>query len=149
MARLEIAAEKPLLAALRKQEWYADKLGFPLKAGRPDWRLSHAVFGPLDVEFKVSQLTERELGSGFVPTGITKLQWLKMREMNAHGLHTVGLVYLPLSDEFVITDILRDDLTGTPYRFKKLPKPWLIHGGDFYHMARGYLHERPDTRHRA
>src|SRR4051812_43351493 len=74
---------------LRGQGFYAEKQSERFKAGRPDVRVGRSDQGQLDFELKY--LTA-DLQAG-VETGLTKLQWLHLRDMNSHGIPAVALIY--------------------------------------------------------
>ncbi len=91
--------------------------------------------GQLDVELKYSFSTYEVEDD----CQMTKLQWLKMKEMNEHGMPAVCLVYSEPLDLFFVTTLLRDTLPGSERRVMKLPGDEVIRGTDLFTVAMGYL----------
>jgi len=141
----ELKLQAKLIPCLQSQGFLATKTSDRFKAGRPDLRIGRHDLGQLDVELKYLTFTmgqlwcEPEKPLEF-DTGLSKLQWLKMRDMNSHGMPAVGLLYVEASEMFVVTTLLRDSLTY-PLRFvKKGPSDGnLIDGAELFSVAHRYL----------
>lgn len=131
---------KDKASGLRGQGFYAEKQSERFKAGRPDLRLGRGDVGQLDVELKYFPGALEE-GAAL---GFTTLQWLKMKEMNEHGIPTIGLVYVEQKDLFMLTldRVLGDPWTATRYACSKLPAPQIIDGAQLFEAAEGFLYDR-------
>lgn len=131
---------KDKASGLRGQGFYAEKQSERFKAGRPDLRVAKRGLGQLDVELKYFP-GEPEEGADL---GFTKLQWLKMKEMNEHGIPTVGLVFFEQCDRFVVTidRVLQPGLLIGPHSCSKLPAPQIIDGAALFEAAEGFLYDR-------
>lgn len=137
--QLEIKLQKKMIDSLHKQGWFATKTSDRFAAGRPDLRIGHDDFGQMDIELKYSlddwrDGVERD-------TGLSKLQWLKIKDMNKHGMPAIGLVYSEQFDMFFVTTLLRDTLPGVPRRVLKLPGAEVISGPDLFVTAMEHLND--------
>jgi len=104
--QLELKLQADMIKSLHKQGWFATKTSDRFKAGRPDLRIAHHQYGQLDVELKYSFDDYRKE----CETGLKKLQWLKIKEMNEHGMPAVGLVFSEPLNMFFVTTVLREEL---------------------------------------
>lgn len=129
-------------SGLLGQDFWADKTSERFKAGKPDLRVSRLDLGQCDFELKYVREQIDDLDQLFEP-GFTKLQWLKLREMNAHGIPAAGLVYVECRDEFVLCNLLRASLRQCYPCGPKLPKPLIIDGEKLIKAARVYLRDKP------
>lgn len=134
-SQLELKLQGDMLKSLRKQGWWADKTSDRFKAGKPDIRIGHASFGQLDVELKYIQ----DDFSEETETGLSKLQKIKMEEMNKAGMPAVGLIYSEPLNTFFVTNILRDTLPPPARCALKLPKAEVIEGPVLFVKAMEYL----------
>jgi hypothetical protein len=136
----ELKLQSDLMGGLRGDGFYCEKQSERFKAGRPDLRIARADQGQLDAELKYvyGSLSDPEIEFGF-----TKLQWLKMREMNEHGIPAVGLVYLASHNFFILTldMVLRPGETKDPRVCLKLPAPRIIDGVALFETAKGLLRD--------
>lgn len=134
------AKDKP--HGLLSQGFWADKTSERFKAGKPDLRISRADVGQLDVELKYCDADILH-DKGEIDLGFTKLQWLKLREMNQHGIPAIGLVYMARQNFFLITNdrVLCYGWTNPPYTVMKLPAPQIIDGAELVTNARKYLYD--------
>lgn len=130
---------KDKASGLRGQGFYAEKQSERFKAGRPDLRLARKDVGQCDFELKYLSAS---LEPG-VELGFTKLQWLKLKEMNEHGIPAVGLVYVEQKDLFFVTleRVLYEPFISTRYLCSKLPAPQIIDGVALFGAARGLLND--------
>lgn len=135
---LELKLQAKLLTGLHHQGWFATKTSDRFKAGRPDLRIAHRDFGQMDVELKYS-LELWDLGD--YDTGLTKLQQIKIREMNQYGMPAVGLVFIEPKDLFIITTLLRDTLPPPARCVPKLPGSEVISGPDLFVKAMEFLND--------
>lgn len=135
--QLELKLQGKIITSLHKQGWFATKTSDRFKAGRPDLRIAHDDYGQMDVELKYSLddfAKEHEVG-------MTKLQWLKLKEMNQHGMPAVCLVYSEPLDIFFVTTLLRETLPPSPRCFKKLPGSEVLSGPVLFVKAMEYLND--------
>jgi hypothetical protein len=134
----ELKLQAELIGGLHEQGFYCEKQSERFKAGRPDLRIARGDVGQLDAELKYvyGSLMDKEIDFGF-----TKLQWLKLREMNNHGIPAVGLVFLAQHNFFLLTldRVLHPASTGGPWTCLKLPAPRIIDGAALFETARGLL----------
>lgn len=135
------ARKKKEPSGLLGQGFWADKTSERFKAGKPDLRVARLDLGQCDFELKyVTELLDDT--TPFDP-GFTKLQWLKLREMNAHGIPAAGLLYIECEDRFVLCNLLRPTLRQCRDVGLKLPHPQVIDGVALMTAAKEYLHDRP------
>lgn len=140
-----VETSKDKASGLRGQGFYAEKQSERFKAGRPDLRVARMDLGQLDVELKYYS---GDWGDHTVEPGFTKLQWLKLKEMNDHGIPAVGLVFFEQYDRLVVTidRVLQPGLLAGPASCSKLPAPLIIDGKALFAAAeemlygRGYRH---------
>lgn len=135
--QLELKLQGKMIPALQNQGWFATKTSDRFKAGRPDLRISREDLGQMDVELKysLSDFSKED------DTGLTKLQWIKIKEMNAHGMPAVGLVYSEPLDLFFVTSFLRDTLPPVERRVVKLPGNKIINGEALFVTVMEFLNE--------
>lgn len=119
------------------QGFFATKTSDRFKAGKPDLRLARLDLGQMDVELKY--LVDELSPSLSVHNGLTKLQWLKIKEMNEHGIPAVCLVYAEKDDYFYVTTLLYDTLPPVEHRVKSQGKGKVIDGVELFATARSYL----------
>jgi len=133
----ELELQAAMIKSLHKQGWFATKTSDRFRAGRPDLRIGKREFGQLDVELKYSldSFTAEQ------DTGLTKLQWLKIKEMNEHGIPSVCLVYSERLDLFFVTTLLRETLPPPHRCLKKLPRCEVINGDLLFTVSIGHLNE--------
>lgn len=141
--QLELKLQAKIIARFHLQGWFAEKTSDRFKAGRPDLRIGHRDFGQMDVELKYSledwDIDRSEL-EGY-DTGLTKLQWLKIKEMNGHGVPAIGLVFVEKLDLFFVTTVLRETLPPPARRVLKLPGSEVIHAPDLFVTAMEHLND--------
>lgn len=145
----ELKLQAKILEDLREQGFFATKTSDRFLAGRPDIRIGRSDLGQLDVELKFCNLTVSELAilGPECETGLTKLQKLKIEDMNQHGMPAVGLVYLSELSMFVVTSVLRESLLAATGRvLVKLPRPRWVDGAELFKLARNYNGRRSETR---
>lgn len=149
----ELALQADLMKGLKNQGWYADKVSDRFKAGKPDLRTCHPVFGPLDIELKYNDwpLVELEKETE-VESGLTKLQRIKIDEYNRHGMPSICLVYFEALNYFGVTKLLRDTLPPPSRRVLKLPNTKnTVNGEELFQVSLRYLYEQglryPASRH--
>lgn len=140
--RREDKLKDDMRKSLVKQGFYAEKVSDRFKAGRPDLRLGHHVFGPLDVELKFNPLPAEEFldPNTVFDSGMTKLQWLKIREMNQHGMPAICLIYYDAFKFYGVHTLLRDTLPPEGRRVK-LPQTGTIDGQELVSTARKFLND--------
>lgn len=136
----ELKLQAEMIKSLQTQGFFATKTSDRFKAGRPDLRIGHRDIGQLDVELKYSLESFDEEGKEY-DTGMTKLQWLKIKEMNEHGMPAVCLVYSEVLDLFFVTTLLRDTLPPVDRCVTKLPSKQVLDGGQLMTTALGHLHD--------
>ena len=136
--QLELKLQSDLMVGLKRQGWFVTKTSDRFKAGRPDLRTSHNDFGQLDVELKYS--VEQWHPDAELDTGLSKLQWLKMREMNQNGIPTIGLVYCEPNNLFFVTTVLRETLPPTA-RCVSYLKSEVLHGPNLFVVAMSHLRD--------
>lgn len=134
-SQLELKLQEKMIKSLLRQGWFATKTSDRFKAGRPDLRIAHIDFGQIDVELKYSfsDFSKED------DVGMTKLQWLKGKEMRKHGMPAICLVYSEPLDSFFFTTLLRDILTPGRWCVKKLPGDAIIDGGTLFNNAMEHL----------
>lgn len=127
-------------SGLLSQGFWISRTVDRIKAGRPDLRIARLDLGHLDIELKYCHNW-----GDMVETGLTGLQWLKIRQMNEAGVAAICLVYVPAAicpmPYFVVTTLLRERLLASPYRVMELPRPSIIDGAELFRVARLYLSE--------
>lgn len=141
----ELLLQADMIQCLKDQGFFCDKTSDRFKAGKPDLRIGSLKWGPLDVELKFCTLPMADLwlmpgkGQEF-NTGLTKLQKIKLKEMNLHGIPAIGLVYLQAMDCFIVTNFLRDILPCEDRRVTRGPhKGNVIDGNELMATAMNYL----------
>ena len=141
MGNKETSKDKP--KGLRGQGFYCEKQSERFKAGRPDLRVARADQGQLDVELKYCNEEWISESDEPIAFGFTTLQWLKIKEMNDHGIPTVGLVYMARHDHFLLTldRVLRPMSTKRLWVCSKLPAPLVIDGVALFEAAKGLLND--------
>lgn len=131
---------------LTLQGFLVEKRTERFKSGKPDLRISRKDLGQLDVELKYNDWPKESIWAvREVDTGMTKLQWLTLREYNKHGRPAVCLVYFEAFGTFLITtdQVLRQPLrTPCRYVLPKLPAPQVMDGDDLFNLAMEYLNGR-------
>lgn len=128
-----------MITSLLKQGWFATKTSDRFKAGKPDLRIGHDAYGQMDVELKYSL---EDWADNFVfDTGLAKLQEIKIREMNQHGIPAVGLVFVEKRDLFFVTTVLREALPPPERCALKLPGAEVISGPVLFVKAMEYLND--------
>ena len=158
-AQKELLLQADVIKGLKLQGFYVDKMSDRFKAGVHDLRIGRFDTGQLDVELKYNTLSLDKLGIDpdvsllGVPmsllrhdlpefdTGMTKLQWLKLRDKNEHGMPSVCLVYFEALDYFGVTTLLRETLPPLSRRVLKLPRPKVVDGVQLIRTARSHLSE--------
>jgi len=141
LKKLELGLQGKVMEDLTNKGWFVTKTSDRFKAGRPDLRIAHRDFGQLDVELKYWAHT---VSSDFIKeeeTGMTKLQWLKMREMNRNGMPTICLIFVESLNWFFVTTLLRDTLPGAARRVLRELPPGIISGAKLFTTARSHLHD--------
>lgn len=123
------------------QGWFATKTSDRFKAGRPDLRISRHDFGQMDVELKY--VVDDYSGPDYpeIDNGLTKLQWLKLKEMNEHGMPAICLVYMEAHKRFFVTTLLRDTFPATSRCVRELPKGTVIDGAELFKTGMEHLYE--------
>lgn len=145
----ELILQGKMVTSLKSQNFLAIKTSDRFKAGRPDLRISHLDHGQIDFELKYLTLTDAQLWyepgkTREFDTGLSKLQWLKIREMNRHGMPAVGLVYIEVAGMFVVTTLLRDTLLDAARYVKRGPSDGnVINGAELMTVAKSYLKRNP------
>jgi hypothetical protein len=134
--QLELKLQSDLIKSLLKQGWFATKTSDRFKAGRPDLRIGHDDYGQLDVELKYSLVDFSEEEE---ETGLTKLQKIKIEEMNKHGMPAVGMVYVEPRNLFFFTAVLRDTLPPLQRCVNRLPGSDVISGPVLFVKAMEHL----------
>ena len=135
--QMELKLQNKMKSALHSQGWYAEKTSDRFKAGRPDLRIGNKQFGQLDIELKYryeGYAVETEVG-------MTKLQWLTIKDMNEHCLPAVCLVYSEPLNVFFITTLLRDVLPPPSRRVLKLPGSDVIDGATLFTKSMEHLYD--------
>lgn len=147
--QLELKLQAKMIDGLHKQNWFATKTSDRFKAGRPDLRIAHRQYGQMDVELKYSLEFEDEEE---YETGLKKLQRIKIREMNDHGMPAIGLVFVEKRNLFFVTTVLRETLPDARRQCLKLPGAEVISGPDLFVTALEHLndlgYQHPGTRNR-
>lgn len=146
--QLELKLQEKMIGSFHKQGWFATKTSDRFKAGRPDLRIAHLDFGQMDVELKYS--LEDWADCFLFDTGLSKLQCIKIREMNQSGMPAIGLVFVEKRDLFFVTTVLRETLPEAPRQCLKLPGSEVISAPDLFVTAMEHLndlgHKYPGTR---
>lgn len=135
LLQLELKLQAKMIPSLHKQGWFAEKTSDKFKAGRLDLRIGNTRYGQLDVELKYQMTDFAEIET----TGLSKLQYYRMKDMNEHGMPAVGLVYVEPLDLFFVTTVLREALPPLPRRVVKLPGSEVISGPVLFVKALEYL----------
>lgn len=155
--RLQLRKEDKLKDDIRndlvKQDLYAEKVSDKFKAGRPDLRLGHRIFGPLEIELKYNDWPIASLEAAIeIDSGMTKLQWLMIKRMNEAGMPAICLIYYEALGHFGVHSLLRDTLPPPERRVVRVTKPGVVHVPELYAVSMEYLHglgyEYPHTRNR-
>lgn len=133
----ELLLQSDMVESLKKQGWYVVRTVDRFKAGRPDMRIAKLGYGQIDVELKYSVDPWDE--NALTDTGIRKLQWIKIAEMNMGGIPTVGLIYSETENVFFVSNVLREPFPPATRRVKKLPHPEIINGAEFFETAMRYI----------
>lgn len=136
--QLELKLQRKIIDSLHRQGWYATKTSDRFKAGRPDLRIGHRSHGQMDVELKYSLEFEDEAE---YETGLTKLQKIKILEMNQHGMPAIGLVFVEKRGLFFVTTVLRETLPDERRQCLKLPGSEVISGPDLFLTAMEHLND--------
>lgn len=141
----ELLIQPHVIGSLKTQKFNVIRVSDKYKAGRPDLRIGHKDHGQLDVELKYCPLRVVELW--YEPgkprefdTGLSKLQWLKMDEMNKSGMPCIGLIYVEAMEVFFVTTVLRDTLAHpTRYVIKGNSNANIINGSLLMGVAKKHL----------
>lgn len=134
----ELILQGKIIPALQSQGWVALKTSDRFKAGKLDLRMGHPRWGQMDVELKYSDGDFRELAD----TGLSRLQQIKMREMNEHGMPAVALVYSSPLRLFFVTSLLRDKLPPPSRCVRRGPvDASIIDGKSLFKAAMEYLND--------
>ena len=123
------------------QGWFATKTTDRFKAGRPDLRIARADFGQMDVELKYVVDDYNKAPPEGIPAGLTKLQWLKLKEMNEHGMPAICLVYMEAHKQFFVTTVLRDIFPAANRCVTELPGGKVIDGAELFKTAMEHLYD--------
>jgi hypothetical protein len=137
--QLELKLQEKIMDSLHRQGWFVTKTSDRFKAGRPDLRIGNRRYGQMDVELKYS-LDTWDLPV-VLDTGLSKLQRIKIREMNQHGMPAIGLVYSEVLDLFFVTTVLREALPDARRQCKKLPGSEVISAPDLFVTAMEHLND--------
>lgn len=94
-----------LCEAAVKQGFWASNTNDKFVGGKPDFRISRKDTGQMDIELKILGVQPSTIKSNrVVNSGITPLQKIELREMNAAGAPAVGLIYIPEYEKMVFTN---------------------------------------------
>lgn len=134
----ELILQPKLIDSLTAQGCYCERVSDRFKAGRPDVRVGHTELGQLDFELKYCTLENRKLMSD-IDSGMTKLQWLNLRNKNRAAMPAICLIYVQAFDEFVITDVLRPHLQRDVLRVTRQPGDVWISARELFLTTKAYL----------
>lgn len=107
-ARLnEVQLRQKMVDAGKKQGVWIKSVNDRFMSGRPDMRLKASGVPHLDVELKICRLSHRSvLLNQECKTGLSKLQHIEIRDMNAAGVPSVASLYWSDRDIFTFTTSL-------------------------------------------
>lgn len=138
--QLELKLQAEMLKSFLRQRWFATKTSDRFKAGRPDMRLGQKGYGQIDVELKYNDWPLEELlAASEIDSTMTKLQWLKIKEMNEHGMPAICLIYWQALSAFSVTTLLRGPLPPASERVLKLPGSEVIKASELFSMSMEHL----------
>lgn len=135
----EVRLRSRILGDAKEAGLWGSNVNDRFVSAKPDMRLAYREWGQLDVELKILGVHQTTIDSGReVLSGVTKLQEIELRDMNAHGAHAVGLILIPEYDLFVFCNFK----TITPKH--SLIGPWVEytpakkdgHSLNFYQLFR-------------
>lgn len=105
---LEVNLRSKLIKRAKKDGFFARNVNDRFNSAYPDFRLSSSKYYPIDVELKILRVSESTLRHGsVVNSGLTRLQTIELREMNAAGMMAVGLIYVEEWKSFVFCNTQR------------------------------------------
>lgn len=145
MTQEEVELRARLVVDALKQGCWATATNDRFVSGKPDMRIAHRDLFQLDIELKIIDPAASTLERGAtVATGITKLQAIELRNMNAAGVMAVGMVLLKPLNEFIFCNFEKVNLMQAikfgSITYRRLPKKEpCIAFADMMLMARQYL----------
>jgi hypothetical protein len=105
---LEINLRSKLIKKAKEKGFFARNINDRFNSAYPDLRLSNRSYHQMDVELKVLRVSDSTLRHGsIVNSGLTRLQTIELRDMNAAGMLAVGLIYVEGWKSFVFCNTQR------------------------------------------
>lgn len=102
---LETELRQKMVKEAGKQGCWAASINDKYIGGYPDFRLKSPLYPHLDCELKVCRAAPSTLSNGReIQSGIEKLQFISIRDMNKFRIATVGLIYIEVMDVFTFTN---------------------------------------------
>lgn len=121
MTQEEVELRSRMVSDALKQGCWATATNDRFVSGKPDMRMSHKHLFPLDIELKILDVAPSTIYRGeTVKTGITKLQAIELRYMNAAGAMAVGMLLLKSTNQFIFCNFEKVNLQQA-IRFGTLP----------------------------
>jgi hypothetical protein len=105
---LEVNLRSKLIKKAKEKGFFARNINDRFNSSYPDFRLSHQDYHQMDVELKILRVSDSTLRHGSaVNSGLTRLQAIELRDMNAAGMLAVGLIYVEEWKSFVFCNTQR------------------------------------------
>lgn len=105
---LEVNLRSKLIKKAKEQGFFARNINDRFNSAYPDFRLSKRDHHQMDVELKILRVSDSTLRHGSaVNSGLTRLQAIELRDMNAAGMLAVGLIYVEEWKSFVFCNTQR------------------------------------------
>ena len=102
---IETELRQKMVKEAGKQGCWARSVNDKYISGYPDFRLKSPLYPHLDCELKICRAAASTLSNGReIQSGIEKLQFIEIRDMNKIRIPTVGLIYIEAMDVFTFTN---------------------------------------------
>lgn len=102
---IETELRQKMIKEAGKQGCWAAGINDKYISGYPDFRIKSPLYPHLDCELKVCRAAASTLTNGReIQSGIEKLQFISLRDMNKFGIPAVGLIYVKEFDVFTFTN---------------------------------------------
>lgn len=102
---LETELRQRMVKEAGKQGCWAASVNDKYISGYPDFRVKSPLYPHLDCELKICRAAVSTLSTDKeIQSGIEKLQFISLRDMNRAGIPAVGLIYIEKFDVYTFTN---------------------------------------------
>lgn len=102
---IETELRQKMVKEANRQGCWARNINDKYISGYPDFRFKSPCYPHLDCELKICRAAASTLGRNKeIQSGIEKLQFIEIRDMNKFEIPAVGLIYIQEMDVFTFTN---------------------------------------------